>query len=112
MTILESIYETVEAAQERLSITCIRIQFVWCHQVIYAIVVLCAVHISLDVWWAENAPVHTRRNGFHLSYVFWHGLLSLLMFTTAFVVPAGVTGIFVSAPRDLFVGLRRRGISI
>ena len=115
--VLEITCVAVEAIQERLSHTCRRVVFAWCHQTVYAIIVLCMVHshmIASAFQWenGEESAVTRRELIFNLVYNIWHGLIGLLMFITALVIPAMVTGHFMHTPRRVFMGLRMRGFDI
>eukprot|EP00747_Dinoflagellata_sp_TGD_P134699 gnl/TRDRNA2_/TRDRNA2_175364_c0_seq5.p1 gnl/TRDRNA2_/TRDRNA2_175364_c0~~gnl/TRDRNA2_/TRDRNA2_175364_c0_seq5.p1 ORF type:complete len:125 (-),score=9.75 gnl/TRDRNA2_/TRDRNA2_175364_c0_seq5:154-528(-) len=54
----------------------------------------------------------TRESVYNLLYDFWHGVMGTLLFTTALVIPALVTGKYIAMPRVIFKGLRKHGVEI
>eukprot|EP00747_Dinoflagellata_sp_TGD_P134696 gnl/TRDRNA2_/TRDRNA2_175364_c0_seq1.p1 gnl/TRDRNA2_/TRDRNA2_175364_c0~~gnl/TRDRNA2_/TRDRNA2_175364_c0_seq1.p1 ORF type:complete len:345 (-),score=36.73 gnl/TRDRNA2_/TRDRNA2_175364_c0_seq1:169-1203(-) len=112
---LKTTGEAVEAVQERLSHTCRRIAVLWYHQIIYAVVVLCMVHshlLSAAVSTGQEKTFRNRELMFNLLYDVWHGIMGALLFTTALIIPAIVTGKFIAMPRVVFMGLRKHGVEI
>eukprot|EP00747_Dinoflagellata_sp_TGD_P057975 gnl/TRDRNA2_/TRDRNA2_150900_c1_seq2.p1 gnl/TRDRNA2_/TRDRNA2_150900_c1~~gnl/TRDRNA2_/TRDRNA2_150900_c1_seq2.p1 ORF type:complete len:428 (+),score=33.29 gnl/TRDRNA2_/TRDRNA2_150900_c1_seq2:3-1286(+) len=119
-SILLTTCEAVEGVQRRLGHTCRRMCLAWYHQVFYGVVVLAVVHEQMivsvssrgDTGQDEVDDWTVRQQLFRYLYAVWHGAMGSLIFFTALIMPAQITGRILDMPHKVFSGLRGHGISI